>query len=362
MRTILTALRFTCRFLAGFAFGALLLANGPLLAQNSDSLANQLDRLQRDVKVLSRQVFKNGVANSPNVAPASPQSATSSAGNAYIIRVEDRLSQLEGETRSNTGNVENISHTLSQISARLDTLSNDINFRLRTIENRLNVISRNPELLGQGAAQPDVSGAIAPPKLASVPRAAGVQSGAVTGGSALTSEPGTLGTISQTDLNAVRGQSSLAPTSEASQPPELRQEAAVAPSILPAGSVQEQYKYAFGLVRKTEYEKASRALSEFIKTHPDESLTTNAQYWLGRTHYVRKDYRRAAEVFLASYQGDPKGAKAADNLLNLGMSLAGLNKNEEACATYAKLQQDFPQASLVIQKKLAQQRTRTGCV
>ena len=67
-------------------------------------------------------------------------------------------------------------------------------------------------------------------------------------------------------------------------------------------------------------------------------------------------------MFLASYQGDPKGAKAADNLLNLGMSLAGLNKNEEACATYAKRQQDFPQASLVIQKKLAQQRTRTGCV
>ena len=62
-----------------------------------------------------------------------------------------------------------------------------------------------------------------------------------------------------------------------------------------------------------------------------------------------------------SYQGDPKGAKAADNLFNLGMSLAGLNKNKEACATYAKLQQDFPKAPSVIQKRLAQQKTRTGC-
>mgnify|MGYP001190853446 CR=1 FL=1 len=359
MRTILTALLVPCCLVAGI--GVLLLAPGPLLAQNSESLANQLDRLQRDVQVLSRQVFKNGVASPSIAAPAIRQEAPASAGSAYIIRVEDRLSQLEGETRSNTGNVENITHTLSQISARLDTLSNDINFRLQAIENRLNVISRNPLLLGQGAGQPDASGAIAPPKLAAVPQAAGVQSGVVTGGSALTSQPGALGTISQTDLNVVQGQASLVPTGQANQPAELQKQAAVIPSLLPAGSVQEQYKYAFGLVRKTEYERASMALSEFIKTHPDEPLTSNAQYWLGRTYYVRKDYRRAAEVFLASYQGDPKGSKAADNLLNLGMSLVGLNKNIEACATYRKLQLDFPKASTVILKRLAQQKTRAEC-
>ena len=181
------------------------------------------------------------------------------------------------------------------------------------------------------------------------------------GGSALTGGSGILGTISQAELKAVGGEASTALTGNANQPAKLKQQGAVVPSLLPPGSVQEKYKYAFGLVRKTEYEKASMALSEFIRTHPDEPLTSNAKYWLGRTHYVRKDYRRAAEVFLASYQGDPKGAKAADNLLNLGMSLAGLNKNKEACATYAKLQQDFPKARTVIQKRLAQQKTRSGC-
>ena len=359
MRRILAILPVACRLVTGV--GILLLAPEPLFAQNSEDLANQLDRLQRDIQVLSRQVFKNGAA-SPSIEPSKIRpDARASAGNAYIIRVEDRLSQLEGETRSNTGNVENITHALSKISARLDTLSNDINFRLQTIENRLDVISRNPQLLGQGAARPDASKAFAPPRLAAAPPAAGVQSGAVTGGSALTGEPGILGTISQTDLKAVEGQASTALTGDAIEPAELKQQRASVPSLLPPGSVQEKYKYAFGLVRKTEYERASMALSEFIKTYPDELLTSNAKYWLGRTHYVRKDYRRAAEVFLAGYKGDPKGAKAADNLLNLGMSLAGLNKNKEACATYAKLQQDFPKASTVIQKRLAQQKTRTGC-
>ncbi len=359
MRTILNILPVSFRLITGF--GVLLLAPGTLLAQNSEALVNQLDRLQRDVQVLSRQVFRNGGAN-PSIDPSTTrQKGPVSAGNAYIVRVEDRLSQLEGETRFNTGNIENITHTLSQISARLDTLSNDINFRLQTIENRLNVISRNPKLLGQGAAQPVVATDMAAPRLAAVPRAAGVQSGAVTGGSALTGQPGILGTISQTDLEAVGGKASTALTGDANQPAELTQQEAVVPSLLPPGSVQEKYKYAFGLVRKTEYERASMALNEFIRTYPDEPLTSNAKYWLGRTHYVRKDYRRAAEVFLASYQDDPKGSKAVDNLLNLGMSLAGLNKNKEACATYAKLQQDFPKAPSVIQKRLAQQKTRTGC-
>ncbi len=359
MRTILTVLPVSLRLMTGI--GVLLLTPEPLFAQNSEALANQLDRLQRDVQVLSRQIFKNGLASPSIEPPTIRRDAPASAGNAYIVRVEDRLSQLEGETRSNTGNVENITHTLGQISARLDTLSNDINFRLQTIENRLNVISRNPQLLGQGAAQPDASEASSSPRLAAVPRAAGVQSGAVTGGSALTGQPGTLGTISQSDLEAVGGKASTALTGDAIQPAELKQQEAVVPSLLPPGSVQEKYKYVFGLVRKTEYERALLALSEFIRTHPDEPLTSNAKYWLGRTHYVRKDYRRAAEVFLASYQSDPKGTKAADNLLNLGMSLAGLNKNKEACATYAKLQQDFPKAPSVIQKRLAQQKTRTGC-
>ena len=359
MRTTLTALSVSFRLLGGI--GLLFFGSGPLLAQSTESLANQLERLQRDVQVLSRQVFKNSDASPSTLAPTTRQGPPASAGSAYIIRVEDRLSQLEGETRSNTGNLENITHTLSQISARLDTLSNDINFRLQTIETRLNVISRNPQLLGQGGTQPDAPGVIAPPRLTAVPRAAGVQSGAITGGSALTSQTGTLGTISQTDLNAVRSETSTLPTGDATKPAELQKQASANPSLLPSGSVQEQYKYAFGLVRKTEYERASMALSEFIKTHPDELLTSNAQYWLGRTHYVRKNYRRAAEVFLASYQGNPKGPKAADNLLNLGMSLAGLNKNKEACAAYAKLEQDFPKASSVIQKRLAQQKTRTGC-
>ncbi len=341
---------------------AIALPNGAL-AQSTESVANQLERLKRDLQVLSRQVYKNG-ATGQSPSAASGSAAAAPRGNAYIIRVEDRLTQLEGESRANTGNVENINHTVNQISARLDTLFNDINFRLSALEQRLNALSRNPQLL-QGAAQPGSGAPSASPKLAAVPRTAGVQTGPSSGGSALASQPWTLGTITQTELNAVRSKDGVAPSGQApataTAPGAPQQQTVAVPTALPKGSVQDQYKYAFGLVRKAEFGKAADALGEFIKIHPDEPLTSNARYWLGRTHYVRKNYRRAAEVFLASYQWEPKRQRAADNLLWLGMSLAGLDKKKEACATFTKLEQDFPNASSVVKKQLAQQRSKTGC-
>jgi len=368
MRTTSISFSAVSRLIIGAGAAVVVALPGTLNAQSTESVANQLERLKRDLQVLSRQVYKNG-ATGQSAASASRAGSAPASGNAYIIRVEDRLTQLEGESRANTGNVENINHTLNQISARLDTLSNDINFRLSTLEQRLNALSRNPQLLQQGAVQPGAAAGApaAPPRLAAVPRAAGVQAGPASGGSALASQPGTLGTITQTELNAVRTQQGGpvqgAPASAGSPAPAAvaQPQTAAIQTGLPQGSVQDQYKYAFGLVRKAEFDKAADALQEFIKVHPDEPLTSNARYWLGRTHYVRKNFRQAAEVFLASYQREPKGPRAADNLLRLGMSLAGLDKKKEACATYTKLQQDFPNASSVVKKQLAQQRTKTGC-
>ena len=60
-------------------------------------------------------------------------------------------------------------------------------------------------------------------------------------------------------------------------------------------------------------------------------LAGNAQYWLGETYYVRKDYENAATAFALGYQKYPKSAKAADDLLKLGMSLGNLGKKPDAC-------------------------------
>lgn len=342
----------------------------PVAAQNknAESIANQVNRMQRDLQVLSRQVFKRGVIGHSSQTAASMRESSS---NAYIIRVEDRLDQLEGETRSNTGNIENITHTLKQISARLESLGNDMNFRLTSIEQRLNILTRNPQVRQQSAlsATGQISQLPATPRLTKVPRAEGVQQiGPTTGGTALAGRQRALGTITQQELNTVRRQDSstaLQPINQgfpsATLGAGVLQQPTIPKKVLPPGTPKEQYKFAFGLVRKQDFREAIEALEEFIKTYPSEPLTSNARNWLGRTHYVRKDYQRAAEVFLAAYQFQPKGHKAADNLFRLGISLAGMEKKSDACATFDKLEQDFPDRKPIIEKQLVQQRKKIGC-
>ena len=164
-----------------------------------------------------------------------------------------------------------------------------------------------------------------------------------------------LGRMPKSELEASRAErspSETAPSSEAG---------AAAGAAMPQGSSREQYAYAFGLMRKANYDEAEAVFKEFLAAHPDDPLAGNARYWLGETYYVRGDYARAAETFLDGYQRDKSGTKASDTLLKLGMSLAALGKNKEACATYAELGKALPDAPATIKSKADKERQQLRC-
>ena len=64
---------------------------------------------------------------------------------------------------------------------------------------------------------------------------------------------------------------------------------------------------------------------------------------------------------LNAYQADPAAGRAADILLRLGISLSKLNKKNDACATFAKLERDYPKIESVLKSQLTQERARAGC-
>ena len=104
---------------------------------------------------------------------------------------------------------------------------------------------------------------------------------------------------------------------------------------------EEIYQRAYNMLSKGNYEAAEIAFIKFIQDYSDHSLSSNAYYWLGETFYVRRNYQLAAINFAAGYKKFPKGSKASDQLLKLGISLYSLNKKTEACATFKKLETEF---------------------
>lgn len=271
----------------------------PVFAQNAN-LSRELERLRRDLNDLQRYVYKGGKSQ-PGAAAGAGQPV---AGSDVVSRMQLRISQMQTQLRAINGTVEEVQHGLNLLETRLDRMASDLELRLRNIEDAI------------------ASGAVSP---ASPPAPSGETNGA--GGQA--------------------GGGGARPASIAGYPKD--------------GTPREQYDFAFDLLKKREYASAGKALEVFLDGNPDHSLRGNALYWLGETRYVRKDYKEAAKIFLDGFKRYPKGAKAPDNLLKLGMSLAALNEAESACKTYAKLLATFPKAASRIRKAATAERGKLKC-
>lgn len=121
------------------------------------------------------------------------------------------------------------------------------------------------------------------------------------------------------------------------------------------------YENAFAMLRAQDYSGAQGAFDIFIKQYPDHSLVPNAMYWLGETYYVQNNFDQAVRVFAESYQKYPKGSKAPDNLLKLGMSLAGQGKTKEACIALMQLKKEYPAGATPVLARGDQEIQKLGC-
>lgn len=143
-----------------------------------------------------------------------------------------------------------------------------------------------------------------------------------------------------------------------------RQQAAIAPPP-PSGAsdpgAKQLYETAYGHLLQQDYGAAEDAFDDFLKRYPNDGLSGNAQYWLGESHYVRGQYKAAAQAFLKGYQTYGRSAKAPDSLLKLAMSLDRLGQKDAACSSYGELASKFPSAPAHVKARAQSERQRIGC-
>jgi tol-pal system protein YbgF len=302
----------------------LILAAFPIAASAQDwSTQERLDRLERDLNMLQRQVYRGAPTT------ASGGDATSAAS------TEVRLEGLEQQMRDLTGKVEEFSNQVSQLRQRLEQINSDN-------EVRGNIAGDLPPQPGVAAAPPG--------RYASQDAAPG----------AVVPGPGQaqplFGTLTPPGQRPV-----VAPpqpqTALASAGPD-RQAAADGAA---GGTPAEQYNRAFGLVKQADYPNAEAALRAFIQAHPRDPLVASAQYWVGETLYARQKYPEAASAFADGYKHFPKGPKAPEELLKLGMALGHTNQKQNACVAFAELDHAFPNASPAVRKAAGEEKRRLAC-
>lgn len=317
---------------------AMALQAGPAAAQDARELAARMERLERDLQVLQRQVYRGDIPAGQQGGSASGAFAGGDMSGDVAARLQQRLIQLEELVTKLTGRVEENQYQAQQLSSKVDRFIDDVDFRLQQLEGGgggAQAAAPAPGQ-GQGQGQSAAAGPAAQP-------GGGANSAQGTG---LAPREGTLGTLGGP---AAQGAATGAPATGGSS------------SALPAGAPEDQYKYAFGLLRKNDYGAAARAFEAFLQQHPQHELAGNAQYWLGETYYVQGAYDKAAVAFLEGYRTYPKNAKAPDNLLKLGLTMANLEKTREACAAFGRIGSEYPQAPDAIKRRAQSESQRLSC-
>lgn len=341
-------MKFAAHMLRAGLLASLLLAPGLALAQGD--LSGQVQRPRDDLNRLQRDYYQSR-GGQPPAGGASVSGGGDLTGE-VANRLSGRIDGIDEQIRSLTGRTEELDFRAAQIQRRLDKLVEDVDFRLSAIEKALGD-------KGMAAAPGAAAAAPPAPAQATATATATAESPPANRSSDPTTAAkpeGNLGTLVVSG-SGVTG-ATQSPTATQPTPPPRPGQRVVR---LPAGNPQEQYNYAFGLLRQGDYGDAEQAFSEFVRLNAADPLAGNAQYWLGETYYVRKDWEKAASTFLAGYQKYPKGNKAPDSLVKLGMTLTNLNQKPEACSAFGQFAKEFAQAPVALKQLAQTERGRAGC-
>lgn len=324
-------LRFS-KFIFLCAISVPLLGFNPAGAQSSADVSNRLSRMENELQTLNRAIYKG----------ENPPSVSGGGNSADAAESLVRVQELETQIQALTGKIEEQGFEIIQLRNQMDRMRADYDLRFKDLE---------AGRVGAGAA-----GSVSPPPAYS-------EQSATTSPSyeaPAVEKPAESGYQFSTN-NVIDSDSAQPMPSAVENPLGTITQTESGQNLSNGDSVAAAYENAFSLLKAGNYAAAEKEFDAFLKANPDHVLSGNAKYWLGETFYVRGDHEKAARIFAEAYQKYPDGAKAADNLLKLGLSLAATGNNTDACVALRQLEKDYQSGAGPVLRRAQQEMSKLGC-
>ena len=302
---------------------------------DNHNIYETLEIIQKDIKTLEKAVYSKNLENG-NSNESNLNSNLDNNSEDVLTRHLLKLSEIESQFQELTNKFEEINFKLDKLSNRLSKVQSDNQLRFQDIELSLLNDNENGKKLSKkfekSNEQKNLPGS---------------------------SQPQDLGSISYKDTN----------TNETSQKIQSVETTATIVTetfqaeekILPNESPEKQYEFAQSLIQVGDYSTAERAFREFVISNPDHNLAGNAQYWYAETLRVRQLYTDAASAYLEGYQKYPKGEKAPENLLKLGISMVKIGEKDQGCKMINGVEKQYPKANQSVIQKAKYESQKFEC-
>ena len=230
-----------------------------------------------------------------------------------LLRLLQSVEELKAEVRALRGQLEQQQYSLSQMTDRQRELYLDVDRRLQRME-------------AGGLAVGAVAASSGP---GSAPSAgASASAGSTVGGTSPTSTSGA----------TVVGAAAVGAGTTAG----TAQSAATTTDPL---KEQQAYQAAFNLLKAGRYDQAAKSFRKFLAEYPAGKFSDNAQYWLGESYYVTRNFDRALREFNTLVSSHPDSQKVTHALLKIGYIHDELGQKEKAREILTSLTKDYPQST-----------------
>ena len=288
-------------------------------------------------------------------------------GTVQLVQVDEpfRINQLEEQVRQLNGKVEELNFLLLQLQEKIRQMEEDSELRFQELEDKQSQLGDTPrnevaDNLAQehdrlGKSEPSEEITTSDDKIDAIPLDPPAPA-------KLAKEPRALGTLTfDADGNVV--DSSLPKSQRLSGLPGIFNdgfEGAVEAAQF-GTTPEEVLAEGIGELRVRQFKRAEQILQSYLKAWPNDPDVGTAKFYLGESYFWQKEYYRAANSHLDAHNNYPEAETAPDNLLALGLALAGLNQREVACATYAEVLRQYPEAEPRLGVRVRDEQAATKC-
>tara|TARA_Y100000996_G_scaffold17908_1_gene13333 strand:- start:623 stop:1639 length:1017 start_codon:yes stop_codon:yes gene_type:complete len=308
---------------------------------DNHNIYETLEIIKNDLKTLERAVYSGSIEIK--------KTTTTDTSSNVDLDTEDvltrhllKLSEVEDQFRELTNKFEEINFKLDKLSNRLTKIQADNQIRFEEIDSELVSINSNNKSIENN-------------QLSLKPK---VEKNKILPGS---SEPQLLGTITYKDSETTDTSQKI--ESVESTASVVMEKFETEEKILPQDiTIEKQYEFATSFLQVGDYAMAERAFREFVTTNPDHELAGSAQFWYAETFRIRQLYTDAASAYLEGYQKYPKGKKAPDNLLRLGVSMVQIGEKDQGCKMINGVSLQYPNAEKSVLLKAEYESKKFECI
>lgn len=116
------------------------------------------------------------------------------------------------------------------------------------------------------------------------------------------------------------------------------------------------YKDAYETLHRGDFEGARRKFEAFLKHYPNTELSDNAQFWIGETYFLKKDFERAILEYEKAIVKYPEGDKIPAALFKQGLAFLELGDKTNTRNLLKRVIEKYPHSD---QADLAKKKLET---